>query len=166
MATHVNVLERFAFGRPLEPSVHAPAVQTVPRAGTALIGRVLLSSIFLVSGYAKLTDPAGTISYMQGAGVPSPEVLVYVAGLAELLGGLAVALGFLARVAAVGLIVFLAITTYFFHNFWALEGQEAKMQMVQFMKNLTIAGGLGLMIAYGAGPYSVDAKLARRTLRE
>lgn len=113
----------------------------------------------MVSGVAKLTDPEGAIGYMQSVGIPSAGVLVWIAGLAELAGGLAIATGFLARIAAAGLVVFLVITTYAFHDFWNLAGAERQTQMVQFMKNLAILGGLGLIFAYGPGRYSIDGKL-------
>ena len=161
MSTHVSVAERIAYGKPLDPYSDRARVQVEPRAGTALAGRVLLSAIFVVSGFAKLTDPVGSIGYMQAQGIPAAGILVYVAGLAELLGGLALASGFLTRVGAIGLILFLVPTTLVFHDFWTLTGEEQGHQMVQFMKNLAIIGGLLMVIAYGAGRYSVDGKLRK-----
>jgi putative oxidoreductase len=161
MSTHVSVAERIAYGKPLDPYSDRARVQVEPRAGTALAGRVLLSAIFLVSGFAKITDPAGSIGFMQSQGIPAAGILVYVAGLAELLGGLALASGFLTRVGAIGLILFMVPTTLIFHDFWTLTGEEQRHQMVQFMKNLAIIGGLLMVIAYGAGRYSVDGKVRK-----
>lgn len=156
-----SIAERFAYGTPLDPYVDDARVQNVPRSGTALVGRILLSAIFIISGFQKLADPAGAVGYMNMAGVPNADVLVYIAGAAELVGGLAIALGFLARVAALGLIVMLAIINIYFHNFWALEGADAKMQMVQFTKNLAIMGGLFMIVAHGPGRASLDAKIRK-----
>ena len=157
---HATIAERFAYGRPLEADEDF-VVHSVPRSGTALVGRILLAAIFLTSGIAKLVDPAGAMGYMTKVGVPHADVLVYVAGLAEILGGAALLFGFLARIGALGLIVFLIITTLYFHNFWALDGAEAKTQMVQFFKNMAIMGGLAMVFAHGPGLWSIDAKLRR-----
>ena len=156
-----SIAERLAYGHPLDPVVEDTVVHTAPRSTAALVGRVLLCAIFLVSGIAKITDPAGAMGYMTKVGIPNADVLVYVAGAAEILGGLALLFGFLARVGAAGLIVYLAITTFFFHNFWALPPDQAKTQMVQFMKNLSIIGGLAMVVAFGPGRFSIDALLRR-----
>jgi putative oxidoreductase len=125
------------------------------------VGRILMSAIFIVSGIAKLTDPAGASGYMNMVGVPNADTLVYVAGVAELAGGLSLLFGFLTRLGAMGLVLLLVIINLYFHNFWALPEAEAKTQMVQFMKNLSIMGGLFMVIAMGPGRYSIDARLRR-----
>lgn len=155
-----SLAERFAFGTPVE-TVSEPHIGTVQRSTALLIGRILIGAIFLVSGIAKLSDPAGTIGYMTKAGVPAADVLVYVAGFAEILGGLAVISGFLARVGSIGLFVFMAITTLAMHAFWNFEGQERMTQNVQFMKNLSIMGGLLVLWATGPGRFSIDARVRR-----
>jgi putative oxidoreductase len=159
--THVGIAERIAYGRPLDLDSERARVQVEPRAGTALVARLLLSVPFLVNGISKLTDPGTNIAYMQSAGIPSSEILVYLAGIAELAGGLMVAAGLLGRLGAVVLMLFLIPTTLVFHDFWNLEGPERMMQQVQFLKNLAIFGGLGLLFAYGPGRYSVDGRLRR-----
>jgi putative oxidoreductase len=78
--------------------------------------------------------------------------------LLELGGGLLVAIGYKARFGAAALILFTIMTMIFFHNFWAFEGADYQMQMINFMKNLAITGGLFLILAYGAGPMSVDGE--------
>lgn len=157
----VSIAERLAYGTPLDPPVDTDHIHSVPRSGTALAGRILLSTIFLVSGFAKLSDPAGTIGYMNMAGIPSADTLVYVAGVAEILGGLSIALGFLARLGALGLVLVLIPIQFYFHAFWNMEGAEAKTQMANFVKNLSLMGGLFLLVAHGPGRYSVDARLRR-----
>jgi putative oxidoreductase len=155
-----TIPERIVFGRPLEASEDS-SIHLAPRPGTALLGRVALAAIFLVSGSAKIADVAGTAAYMAAAGIPYPETLAMLAGVVEILGALAIALGALTRIGALGLLVFLIPTTILFHNFWALEGDEQRMQLVQFLKNLGIAGGLLLLISYGPGRYSIDSLLRR-----
>ncbi len=157
---HASLAERFAFGTPAD-EVSDPHIGVVPRSATMLVARILMGAIFVLSGVAKLADPAGAIGHMESAGVPSAGVLLYVAAFAEILGGVAVISGFLARIGAIGLFVYLAITTLVMHAFWNLEGQERLMQNVQFMKNLSIMGGLLLLFAAGPGRYSIDARIRR-----
>ena len=161
MAT-TSIAERIAFGRPqsLAPEVEE-RIPLVPRATTALIGRVLIAAIFLVSGIAKLTDTAGTAGYMTAVGIPNAETFAIIAGIAEIAGGVALALGFLGRLGAIGLFVFMIPTTLIFHGFWNFEGAEQKTQMVNFMKNLAIMGGLLMIFADGPGRLSIDERLRR-----
>lgn len=161
MAKHATFAERVAFGRPLEAHEDTK-VHVAPRPKTALVGRILLASIFLVSGFAKLTNTAETAGHMSAVGIPAPELLAMVAGVAEIAGALAILFGFLTRIGALGLILFMIPTTLLFHNFWAFEGAEQKTQMINFLKNLTIIGGLSLLVANGPGPYSIDQKLRKQ----
>ena len=145
----------------MDPVADDTPIHLVPRAGTALVARALMSAIFVVSGFAKLTDAAGTQAYMNSVGVPNADILVYVAGIAELLGGLGLLFGFMTRIAALGLVLFLIPTTLLFHAFWNMEGAEAKHQMVNFMKNLGLMGGLLAIFAWGPGRYSIDHRIRR-----
>jgi len=159
MAT-VGIGERIAYGRPQSLEIEADEpIRNVPRVTTALVGRILIAAIFLVSGIAKLADLSGTAAYMTAAGLPSAQTLAVIAGVAEIAGGLALVFGFLGRLAALGLILFMIPTTLVFHGFWMFEGAEMKMQAVNFMKNLAIIGGLAMLYAYGPGLYSIDRKL-------
>lgn len=157
---HPSLAERFAFGTPVE-TVAEPHTSTVQRSTALLIGRILIGAIFLLSGIAKLADPSGAVGHMTKAGIPAADTLIYVAAFAELLGGLAVITGFLARLGAIGLFVFMAITTVTMHAFWKFEGQEMIQQNVQFLKNLSIMGGLLMLWAMGPGRFSIDAKMRR-----
>lgn len=156
-----SIAERIAWGRPYDPVAGDTLAPVVPRSGTALIGRILMAAIFVLSGVSKFADPAGTVGYMNSVGVPGPEVLVYVVALCEVAGGLALIFGFLTRVAAFLLIVLLVLINLFFHNFWAMPPEEATMQQVQFFKNLAVMGGLAMIVAMGPGRYSIDARLRR-----
>jgi putative oxidoreductase len=121
-----------------------------------LIGRILLSLIFLISAAGKLFNFTGTAGMMSAKGFPVASLFLVGALAFELLGGLSVLTGYKARLGAAALIVFLIPTTLIFHNFWAVQGLEQQMQAAMFLKNLAIAGGLALVIAFGSGPLSVD----------
>ncbi|HSD90235.1 MAG TPA: DoxX family protein [Kofleriaceae bacterium] len=150
-----------AYGTPLDPVADDTPVHLVPRSTTALVGRILISVIFLLSGISKLTHPAATIGYMNSAGVPNADVLMYIAAFAELLGGLAIVFGFLTRLGAAGLVIYLIPVTLYMHAFWKVTGMEAQMQQVNFVKNLAIMGGLLALAAFGPGRFSIDARMRR-----
>ena len=122
------------------------------------VGRVALGLIFIVSGLGKLAGWRGTVGYAGSKGVP--EILLAIATALELLGAVSVVVGFKARWGALALLIFLVPVTLVFHNFWAYEGQEQKMQMINFLKNLAIMGGLLEFSAAGAGAWSLDSALA------
>jgi putative oxidoreductase len=77
-------------------------------------------------------------------------------------GSLSVMLGFYGRIGAVLLSVFLILATYYFHNFWDLQGEAAMHQQIQFMKNLSMFGAMLFIIANGSGPMSLDNVVFRR----
>ena len=116
-----------------------------------LAGRILLAVIFILSGIGKLKDPTGTVAYMQSAGVPA--ILLWPTIALELLGGVALVIGFQTRLVAAALAVFTLIAAAMFHHNFA--DQE---QMVNFLKNLSMAGGLLLLVASGATAFSVDTR--------
>jgi putative oxidoreductase len=160
MMERATMSERLAFGRPLD-AADDDAIHLVPRPSTALLGRIAIAAIFLVSGTAKLVDVQGTAGHMAAVGIPYPEMLAMIAGLAEILGALSLIAGALTRIGAIGLILYLIPTTLLFHNFWAFEGDQVPTQLANFFKNLGIAGGLMLLVAYGPGRYSIDSVLRR-----
>lgn len=138
-----------------------PFTTTIPHVRATpffpLAGRLFLSAIFLISGSMKFIGWEGTAAYMEQHHLPMVNVLLPVAALAELAGGLALLVGCMARLASLGLVLFLIPTTLIFHNFWELSGMEAQNQMHHFLKNLAIMGGLLLIMGFGAGPLSFDA---------
>jgi len=118
------------------------------------IGRILLSLIFLGSAATKLVDPAGTQAYMAAYGLPMTGVLLVAAIATELLGGLALLVGLKTRVTAFVLTGFLLSATLIFHT--SLGEQQ---QLLHFLKNLAIMGGLLLVMGEGSGPISLDRRL-------
>ena len=126
--------------------------------GAALAGRLSLALIFVISGFGKITGFAGTAGYMASKGMPMPEVLLVGAIAVELVGGLMLVAGWKARWAAAAIFAFLIPTTLVFHNPMGVTGPEAQNQMIQFLKNLSIMGGMLLVLAFGPGAWSVDRR--------
>ncbi len=131
-----------------------------------LIARVLLALMFVLAGFSKLTNLDGTAGYIASGGLPFASVLAVVVGLLELLGGLAIIVGFQARWAALALGVFTIAASLLFHKFWAVPAEQQMVQQLMFMKNMAVAGGLFLLAALGAGSPAFDrqdsqTKLAR-----
>lgn len=125
-------------------------------------GRFLLALIFVFSGWGKIAGFAGAASYMAAKGMPWPQVLLPGAILIELGGGLALMLGWKARWAALAIFLFCIPTTLIFHDFWALPPEQAQTQMINFLKNLALMGGLLYVVAFGPGALSVDGSRRRR----
>jgi putative oxidoreductase len=131
----------------------------------SVFGRVLLTAIFLASGLGKIAHPADIKGYMAQAGMPAVGLFFIAAVLFELGGGLSVLLGYKAKFGAIALMLFLVPTTLIFHNFWAYSGGAQQEQIVNFLKNLAIFGGLAMIVAYGPGPFSLDNKLQKGEAR-
>lgn len=128
-------------------------------------GRVLMSVIFLLSGVMKFANWQQYLGTMESKGMPMPAVLLAAAAAVEIAGGLSLLLGCFSRIGALMLFLFLIPTTLVFHNFWAYSGEAQMQQMVNFLKNLTIMGGLLLIVGYGAGPLSIDRQTRSTTFR-
>ena len=141
-----------------EPTFHA-----IPLA--ALAGRVLISAIFILSGVMKFMDWDATAAYMASKGMPFIPVLLPLAAILEIVAGTLVLSGAASRWAALALFLFLVPTTLIFHNFWAYQGMDQQLQLQHFFKNLSIMGGLALIVGLGAGPASVDAWYSTKKLR-
>jgi putative oxidoreductase len=129
----------------------------------ALTGRILLSAIFLLSGVHKITNWSGAAEHMAAQGMTAIPFFLAMAALIELAAGLGLLLGCGTRWSAGALFLFLIPATLVFHDFWTFEGQERQTQMIQFMKNLAIMGGLLGYAAVGAGALSIDRFLSRET---
>ena len=122
-------------------------------AAVPLVGRVLLSAIFLLSGVAKLAAPAATIGYIAAAGLPLPQFTYAIAVFVEIVGGLALIAGYHTRVAAAALAVFCVATAFGFHNHLGDQNQFA-----HFFKNIAMAGGLLQIFSFGGGRFSLDSR--------
>ena len=114
-------------------------------------GRILLAAIFLLSGFSKVADPASALGYIGSAGLPFPTLALGIAILVEVVGGIALILGFRTRLVALALAGFSLATAVFFHS--ALGDQN---QFIHFFKNVAMAGGLLQIAAFGGGSISID----------
>jgi putative oxidoreductase len=122
-----------------------------------LFGRVLLGLIFLVSAMNKIADPQGTQQYMMTMGMTWMTALFYIGAVViELAGSLALLLGYRARGGGWLLLLFMVPTTLIFHTNFADPNQ-----MIHFLKNVAMMGGLLYVARYGAGRYSMDAGVER-----
>jgi putative oxidoreductase len=122
----------------------------------ALVGRILLGSIFVLSGFQKLMGFSGLVASITGKGLPLPEVLAVLTIAIELGAGLLLVVGWKARWAALLIFLFIIPVSLTFHNFWTMEGAQAAMNKVQFLKNVAIMGGMLMVAAFGPGRYSLD----------
>jgi putative oxidoreductase len=132
---------------------------TAGHAGTSgaslaiLVGRILLAAMFVLAGFAKLTDIAGTAGWFGSIGLPAPTVVAVLVGLLELVGGLAIVIGYKTRIAALALAVFAIGATLIAHTNFA-----DMIQFLIFQKNFAVVGGLLVLAFVGPGALSVDAR--------
>ncbi len=118
-----------------------------------LVARILLSFMFIMSGLSKFGDIAGTAGYIGSVGLPAPVLLAWGAALFETIAGIAILVGFQTKIAALLLAAFCVFAGFVFHF-----QPSDQMQMISFMKNLTIAGGFLTLWVAGPGSISVDAR--------
>ena len=131
------------------------------QAAASLFARIMIATIFLMSAVGnKIPKFDSVVGYMAAEGVPLPQLSLVGAIIFLIVGSLSVIAGFKIRIGAALLLVFLVLATYFFHDFWTFEGQEQQMQMIQFMKNLSLMGTMVFLMANGAGQLSLDARIA------
>ena len=124
----------------------------------ALIGRIMLAAMFVLFGFSKIGGFAGTAGYVASKGIPLPEVVTALVIALELGGGILLAIGFKARWMALALAVFCVIAAAIFHAFWTLPADKQMGDMINFWKNITIAGGMLMVFAFGPGAWSLDAR--------
>ncbi|MDO9126861.1 DoxX family protein [Parvibaculum sp.] len=117
------------------------------------IGRVLLSAIFILAGFAKLMGAAGTIAFIESKGLPLPQIVYALTVALELGGGLLLLVGFQARWVALAFAGFCVVSALIFHLDFSDQTQQT-----MFLKNLAIAGGMLFVFANGAGGYSIDRR--------
>jgi putative oxidoreductase len=133
------------------------------------VGRILLSLVFIFEGVRGLINVEAIAKILTDNKVPIPEEIVpYLGGMpkfqaagyaiagVQLICGLMIMVGLKARWAALALIVFTAATIFFVHHFWDMEAAAAAVQRSEALKNLSIMGGLLLIVAVGAGPKAMD----------
>ena len=124
----------------------------------SVVGRLLLALMFIVAGFGKLTNLQGTAGYIASGGLPAPMVLAVLVGLLELVGGLALVVGYQVRWVGLALALFTLAASVLFHAYWSAPADQQMVAQMLFMKNLSVAGGMFLISALGAGPLSLDAR--------
>jgi putative oxidoreductase len=122
-----------------------------------LLGRILIGAPFVMSGLGKLAAYGATVGYIAAMGLPVQPLAFVMAVLTELGGGLLLLSGYRARTVSLAMAVFCVVTALFFHHNFADQNQ-----MIHFLKNVMMAGGLLQITYFGAGAFSLDAR-ARRT---
>lgn len=123
----------------------------------ALLARVLLAALFIPAGWGKIAGFAGTAGYIASKGLPMPQVLAGGALVLELVGGILLLIGLFTRWSALALALFCLLAAFLFHNYWAMPADQQMMQSMIFWKDMSIAGGLFALAAFGAGAFSLDA---------
>ena len=134
-----------------------PVELTKLQRASELAGRILLSAMFLISGLGKTGSYAATVGYMSAAGVPGALLPLVIA--TEVLGAIAIIVGWNTRITAFLLAGFTLLTAFVFHNNFGDQNQT-----LMFLKNVSIAGAFLLLVANGAGPLSLDNRLKRNSL--
>lgn len=131
------------------------------KANVSTVGRVLLALMFVLSGFGKLTNVQATAGFIASGGLPAPAVLAVVVGAFETIGGVALILGYKVRWAGLALGLFTVLVSFIFHAYWSAPANQQYVTQLLFMKNMSVAGGLLLVSALGAGPFSLDARHSR-----
>lgn len=122
-----------------------------------LVGRVMLSTIFLMSGLMKIGNFAGTSGYMANMGVPMSDIALAVTIIVEVGGAAMIIVGWNARLGAAALFLWMIPVSLMFHAFWAAPQAEMQTQMAMFMKNMAMMGAMLMIMAFGSGAKSLKA---------
>ena len=132
-------------------------------APVSAVGRILIALIFVRAGINKLGAIAVTSAKMRSHGIPHPDILVWGAVLVELGGGLMLMAGFYTRWAVLALFFYTMALALIFHAYWAATEAMARTEAAFFFGYLSMMGGMLYVVAFGAGPYSIDAPMGRRS---
>jgi putative oxidoreductase len=125
-----------------------------------VLGRFFFAVIFLLAGANHFNKQ--TIGYAASQGVPLASIAVPLSGVVAIAGGLSILLGYRAKIGAWLIVLFLIPVTLMMHKFWTVQDpMMAQIQMILFMKNVSMLGGALLISEFGAGPFSLDARGSR-----
>jgi putative oxidoreductase len=130
--------------------------------GLLLLGRLAIGVIFVESGFGKLMNLDGFAAGLAERGLPLAGALALIGAAVEFFGGVAAVIGFKARYAALLLVAFTLAATLIAHRFWDVDDASARMQQIQFFKNIAITGGFLFLFVSGAGRFSLDSLLRKR----
>ena len=127
-----------------------------PTNAFAFVGRLLIAALFILGGLGKLAAPEATQGYIASVGLPAPLLGLVVAVIVEAGGGLLLLVGYRTRLVSLVLAAFTLILAVLFHKNFADQNQ-----MIHFLKNIAIVGGLLQIAAFGAGSFSLDGRRLR-----
>lgn len=127
----------------------------------ALVGRILLALIFVLAGYKQIWTTTAMVATMASHGIPLPDILAYGAIVLELVGGLMLMVGLYARWVAGAFCLYTFALALIFHAYWAAPAAAARVEHGFFFGHLSMVGGMLMIVALGAGSWSLDA-LRRR----
>jgi putative oxidoreductase len=130
--------------------------------GLLLLGRLAIGVIFVESGFGKLMNLDGFAAGLAERGLPLAGALALIGAAVEFFAGLAAVIGFKTRYAALLLVAFTLAATLIAHRFWDFDDASARMQQIQFFKNVAITGGFLFLFVSGAGRFSLDSLLNKR----
>lgn len=121
-----------------------------------LIARVLMMVLFVMFGWQKLIGFSGTVAYMGSTGVPVPTLAAVIAVVMEFVAGLLIVAGFYTRPVALLLALYTLGTAFIGHPYWTMTGADQYANQINFYKNVSIVGGLLVLIVSGPGRFSID----------
>ena len=123
-----------------------------------LIGRILIVALFLPAGLSKLAGFEGTLAYFASLGIPAPTFALAATIVIEIVGGIALLVGFKTKLAAIILALFTLAAAVTGHAFWAAPADAAFIAQLLFFKNIAVMGGLLVLASAGAGSFSIDGR--------
>jgi putative oxidoreductase len=139
---------------------HGVEARSFSQGAVVLLGRFLFALIFVMAGANHFNKQ--TIGYAASQGVPLASIAVPLSGVIAIAGGLSILLGYRAKLGAWLIALFLVPVTLMMHKFWTVQDPTmAQLQMILFMKNVSMLGGALLISQFGAGPFSLDARRSR-----
>ena len=125
-----------------------------------LIGRILIVALFLPAGLSKLAGFEGTLGYFASLGIPAPTFALVGTIVIEIVGSIALLVGYKTRLVAIILAIFTLLAAVTGHPFWAAPADAAFIAQLLFFKNIAVMGGLLVLASAGAGGFSVDGRKA------
>lgn len=127
-----------------------------------LVGRLLIVALFLPAGLGKIAGFEGTLGYFASLGIPAPVFALVATIVIEVLGSIALIVGFQTRIVAVIMAAFTLAAAVTGHAYWASPSDAAFIAQLLFFKNIAVMGGLLVLASTGAGSFSIDGRKAAK----
>ena len=127
-----------------------------------LVGRLLIVALFLPAGLGKIAGFEGTLGYFASLGIPAPVFALVATIVIEVLGSIALIVGFQTRIVAVIMAIFTLAAAVTGHAYWAAPADAAFIAQLLFFKNIAVMGGLLVLASTGAGSFSIDGRKAAK----